>query len=73
MSSLNVFQGFVDMETIRAKLDFPNPISAILDYCEYSIRMDFNLSEKHNYLSKKSRKNEIPKELVTALVTLSRE
>lgn len=73
MSSMNLFQEFVAMETERAKMQLPNPISAILDYSEYSIHMDFNLSEKSNYLSKKSRKTEIAKEFVAALVTLGRE
>ena len=57
MSSLNIFQQFVNMEIVKSKLELPNPINAALDYCEYLIRIDFNLSDKNIYATKKNRKN----------------
>jgi hypothetical protein len=73
MSSLNVYQQFVDMELVKSKMQLPNPITAALDYCEYLIRMDFNLGDKNTYVDKKNRKNEIPKELSATLGTFNRE
>lgn len=32
MSSLNVFQQFVEQEVLRGKMELTNPITAILDY-----------------------------------------
>lgn len=57
MSSLNIFQQFVNMEIVKSKMELPNPINAALDYCEYLIRIDFNLSDKNIYVTKKNRKN----------------
>jgi hypothetical protein len=32
MSSLNIFQQFVQQEALRAKMELTNPLTAILDY-----------------------------------------
>lgn len=73
MSNLDIYQQFVDTEDLRTKMELPPPVTAVLDYSEYAVRMAFNLSEKHNYLLKKSRKKEMPKEFVASLQTLNRE
>lgn len=59
MSQLNLFQRFVEEELFRSKLTLNERLSAILDYCEYSTRGDFNESDKLKYKSKKSKKKEI--------------
>jgi hypothetical protein len=46
-------------------------LAAILDYCEYSIRSDFNMGDKQK-LKNKNRKKEITEEFTKAFTTLSR-
>lgn len=56
MSNMKAFQRMVDQSTKRSKIELPNSISAILDFCEYNIRVDFNEREKQQHRSK-NRKN----------------
>ena len=56
MSSLNIFQQFVDKEVMRDKMELTNPMTAILDYLEYLIRTEFNINDKAHLL-KKNRKS----------------
>jgi len=55
MSSLNTFQKYSEAEDLRTKIPLNPAINAILDYCEYSIRIEFNQSDKSK-LKNKNRK-----------------
>jgi hypothetical protein len=72
MSQLKLFQRYTEEEDFRAKLDLNNSLSAILDYCEYSIHGDFNVNDKQKFKSK-NRKKEISEEFIKAFGSLSRE
>jgi hypothetical protein len=72
MSSLNVFQVFLNEEVNRDKMDLTKPLTAVLDYLEYLIRVEFNVNDKSHIL-KKNRKLELNKEFRAAITTLSRE
>lgn len=38
-SQMNLFHEFAQEELFRSQITFNNNLSAILDYCEYSIRI----------------------------------
>ena len=71
MSQLNLLQTFTNEELARQELPINPIISAILDFCEYSIGTDFNASDKSR-LKRKNKKKEIAKEFVLSFNTLSR-
>jgi hypothetical protein len=56
MSEIDLKQKFMVDCQYRATLQIPNTISATLDYCEYSIFVDFCAADKSKFKNKNRKR-----------------